>query len=71
MGRLLGPGSRGFRGGRRRGLFGDATATTGGRDNGEALEFGYCFDVSALGFVGCVGGVVRGIAGEDGRTGLI
>lgn len=32
---------------RRRGLFGDAV---GGReDEAEALEFGYCFDVSALG----------------------
>lgn len=31
-------------------MFGDATAGTGGRDDGEALEFGYCFDVAIRAF---------------------
>ncbi|KAL9598735.1 MAG: hypothetical protein Q9219_004293 [cf. Caloplaca sp. 3 TL-2023] len=44
VGRALGPRSRG---GRRRGLFGDAYG--GSREGeGEEVEFGYCFDVSGL-----------------------
>ena len=53
VGRVLGPGGgAGFLGRRRRrGIF----APVGG-EGGEALEFGYCFDVSAPGTRGCRGG---------------
>ncbi|RMZ85370.1 hypothetical protein DV737_g809, partial [Chaetothyriales sp. CBS 132003] len=47
VGRLLGPGVAGLPGRRRQqGLFGTAGATAGA----EALEFGYCFDVSIRAF---------------------
>ncbi|KAL9018686.1 MAG: hypothetical protein Q9185_004000 [Variospora sp. 1 TL-2023] len=51
VGRLLGPGSS--RGGRRRGLFGDTMAADRDRERGEegeGLEFGYCFDVAIRAF---------------------
>ncbi|KAI4119690.1 MAG: hypothetical protein LQ345_000488 [Seirophora villosa] len=59
VGRLLGPGGSGgggaFGGRRRRGLFGDATMAMADRDRergeeGEGLEFGYCFDVAIRAF---------------------
>lgn len=51
VGRLLGPGVKGLPGRRRQqGLFGR-------EGEGEALEFGYCFDVSHAGWDQMVGGV--------------
>jgi len=46
VGRLLGPGIAGLPGRRRQGLFGPPSGT---RD-ADALEFGYCFDVSIRAF---------------------
>ena len=49
VGRFLGPGVAGLPGRRRQqGLFGPSAATAAGQ--GEALEFGYCFDVSTRAF---------------------
>ncbi|KAI9680861.1 MAG: hypothetical protein M1817_004301 [Caeruleum heppii] len=61
VGRLLGPGSKGFMrglpsgmGGRRRGLFtesaGPGQGGGGSGTSGEELEFGYCFDVAIRAF---------------------
>jgi hypothetical protein len=51
VGRLLGPGIAGLPGRRRQqGLFGPSSSSRGGVGGAEALEFGYCFDVSIRAF---------------------
>ena len=51
VGRFLGPGVAGLPGRRRQqGLFGPPPPSTSANSSGEALEFGYCFDVSTRAF---------------------